>query len=90
MVGDILYTKGKLSRREMPVSVVIQEGQKLILEGHVASDWKLIEEVEALDLYTLRFSFHKFVKKDNVLNNRSYYHVQKNDNGKPVLIRISE
>lgn len=89
MVENILYKKGNLSRRKMPVDKVIQEGQKLILEGHVVSDWELIEEVEDLGFYTLRFSFHKIVKKDNVFNNRSYYHVQKNAHGKPVLIRIS-
>lgn len=86
---DIKYKVGHLSRREESlIQNTITMGQKLILNQYVISHWKLTEEIE--DICTLEFSVTWPSHKDNMLNNCSYYQVQRNAAGKPVLVRVSK
>lgn len=86
---DIEYRVGHLSRREGSlIENTIRIGQKIILNRYVISHWKLTEEIE--DICTLEFGFTWASHKDNMINNCSYYQVQKNAIGKPVLVRISK
>lgn len=89
---NIICTAKDLKKYELQekseVTVTIRLSQKIILDKHVISRWKLVEEIE--EIYTLTFNFHCALKKHNMLHNKSYYQVQRNAAGTPVLIRVSE
>lgn len=61
---NIICTAKDLKKYELQekseVTVTIRLSQKIILDKHVISRWKLVEEIE--EIYTLTFNFHCALK----------------------------
>lgn len=74
-------------RMDPTITAVIALDQKIVLTNKmVISRWRLEEVVE--DIYNLEFQFADTIRSDNLLGNCSHYQVQKNPDGRPVLIRV--
>lgn len=88
---DIEYTNRWLKRyairqEKAVVETIIIMNQRIKVEGNVIYNWKFIEEIE--DIYTMEFEFHK-VRTASKKPQIAYYQIQKDANGHPILIRIS-
>lgn len=92
---DIILDAAKLQKykknreEDKPlVSTVVGMGQKIRLKDMVAYNWKLTEDLEGI--CSLTFDFCVAIKRHNMSCGYSHYQIQRNANGNPVLIRISE
>lgn len=73
-----------LEKTEITLTIIME--QKIVLQKNVIDYWMLEEEIEGI--YTLTFKFHGIKRTHNLFQNFSHYQVQKNANGKPVLVRV--
>lgn len=77
----------KREQGEIP-EIVVGIGQKIYLQRNVICNWKMKKIIE--DSYTLAFNFKDAERCHNMSGGYSCYQIQRNAEGKVLLIRVSE
>ena len=89
---SIILSCAKLARHkkknEQQFTATMGVGQKIYLQESVIYNWRIKEEMEGI--CTLTFDFKPAEKWHNMHGNFSGYQVQRNADGKAMLVRIAE